>query len=240
LLLLRHLRWMLDEVVVCTAGDPTRLPEASLPAGYSLRTLDALDLKDARAWLAVHNEAFERTWGLADYRRAILDHPHYDVQGILFVEHEGRPVAAAAYCVYRRNRNVGCGHYGAVVTAHRRRGLGRAMSVLRYRKLRELGVTRVESETTVGRSSSLLVQFGLGLRPKLRLDDWNTPDTAARLARRIANVRLEHLYRRFLATGETRSGLGPSKSSAVEPRGGVPQSPFVTPEVGPEVRQIRD
>ena len=61
-MLLRRLRWMLDEVVVCTTGDPTRLPEASLPAGYSLRTLDALDVKDARAWLAVHNAAFERAF----------------------------------------------------------------------------------------------------------------------------------------------------------------------------------
>lgn len=222
-----RLRWMLDQVVVCTAGDPRRLPEARLPAGYSLRTLDARNLKDARAWLAVHNEAFERSWGLDDYRRAILDHPHYDVHGIFLVEHGGESVAIAAYGLYRRNRNVGCGHYGAVVTAHRRRGLGRALSVLRYRTLGELGITRVEAETTVGRNPSLLVQFGLGMEPKLRLDDWNTPDTAARLARRIANVRLEHLYRRFLAASQTRADLEPSKGvsprGAVEAAGGAPQ-----------------
>lgn len=243
-MLLRRLRWMLDEVVVCTTGDPTRLPEASLPAGYSLRTLDALDVKDARAWLAVHNAAFERAWGLADYRRAIPDHPHYDVQGIFLVEHEGRPVATAAYCVYRRNRNVGCGHYGGVVTAHRRRGLGRALSVLRYRTLHELGVTRVEAETTIGRRPSLLVQFGLGMRPKLRLDDWNTPDAAVPLARRIAKVRLERLYRRFLATRETRSPVAlytdVHPRSAVGPAGGVLGGSLVTPDLRPGLRRIRD
>jgi hypothetical protein len=243
-MLLRRLRWMLDEVVVCTTGDPTRLPDAPLPAGYSLRTLDALDLADARAWLAVHNAAFQRAWGLADYRRAILDHPHYDVQGIFLVEHEGRPVAAAAYCLYRRNRTVGCGHYGAVVMAHRRRGLGRALSVLRYRKLRELGATRVEAETTIGRRPSLLVQFGLGMRPKVRLDDWNTPDAAVPLARRMANVRLERLYRGFLTTGETRSGVAWDQDvhprSAVEPVGEALRGPFVTPELAPGVRRVRD
>jgi len=197
-----RLRSMLDSVVVCTAGDPRTLPEAPLPIGYSLRLLDPRDLKDARAWLSVHNEAFGRSWGLDDYRRAMLDHPHYDVLGIFLVEHEAGPVAVNAYGLYRRNPQVGCGHYGAVVPAHQRHGLARALSVLRYRKLLEHGVTRVEAETTNGRRPSLLLQFGLGMEPKYRLDVWNTPDTAAPLVRRIANLRLEQLYRRF------RSGRG--------------------------------
>ena len=199
----RRLRSILDSVVVCTAGDPSTLPEAPLPDGYWLRNLDARNLNDARVWLGVHNEAFRRAWGLTDYRRAMLEHPHYDVHGIFLVQHEDEPVAVAAYALYRRNRNVGCGHYGAVVTAHQRRGLGRALSVLRYRKLCELGVTHVEAETTVGRNPSLLVQFGIGMRPKFRLDDWNTPDAAAPLTRRIANIRLKRLYRRFLAARQT-------------------------------------
>ena len=101
-MLMRRLRGMLDEVVVCTTGDPTRLPDASLPAGYSLRTLDVLDPTDARAWLAVHNAAFERAWGLADYRRAILDHPHYDVTPLLVV----LAVASALPLVVRRRAPV--------------------------------------------------------------------------------------------------------------------------------------
>jgi hypothetical protein len=167
--------------------------------------MDARDLHDARTWLYVHNEAFGRAWGLDDYRRVMLDHPHYDVHGVFLVEHAREAVAVAAYALYRRNREIGCGHYGAVVTAHRRRGLARILSVLRYRRLQELGAIRVEAETTVGRSPSLLVQFTLGMEPKFRLDHWNTPDTAGSLARRIANVRLKRLYRSFLAADHARS-----------------------------------
>jgi len=82
------------------------------------------------------------------------------------------------------------------------------------------------------------------MRPKLQLDDWNTPDAAVPLARRIAKVRLERLYRRFLATRETRSPVAlytdVHPRSAVGPAGGVLGGSLVTPDLRPGLRRIRD
>jgi GNAT superfamily N-acetyltransferase len=159
--------------------------------------MDMGDDAEVRRWLAVHNAAFRHRWGLEEYRRAILEHPHFVIRHTIFVIEGDTPLGVASAGTFRRNPSVGVGHYLGVVPGARGRGLGRALVLERFRLLREARVGVGESETTLSRTSSLALHLNLGFRPKYELDPWNSPDEASPLLRALANARLRRLHHRF-------------------------------------------
>jgi GNAT superfamily N-acetyltransferase len=197
----------LDRALVCTrAEDLERLPEPRLPAGYRFQEMDMRDPAEVATWLAVHNDAFAHTWGVEEFEGAILGHPHFDVQRTFFVLEGDRALGAASIGVFRRNRAVGVGHYLGVSRTAQGLGLGRELVVHRYRALRDGGIAQCESHTHIGRVRSLRIHFDCGFVPKVRFDEWNTPNTAMPPVRALTNARLRSLYRRWR---REQSGTGP-------------------------------
>ena len=159
--------------------------------------MDMHDEADVRTWLDIHNDAFGRRWGRAQYEAALVTHPHLDVLRTYFALQDGVPVAAGSVAVFRRNREIGVCHYLGVRRAHHRRGLGRRLTLLRYHTLREWGLLAYEMETTIDRRASLQLHFDCGFKPKPWFDAWNTPDESPRWLRALATMRLERLYARW-------------------------------------------
>lgn len=184
----------LDSVLVVTRSDLTGLPAVSLPSGYEIRPMDIHDDGDIAAWLAIHNDAYGRSWKEGDYRRAILDHPALAVSQTFFVVADDGPVGAASIGVFRRNTRIGAGHYLGVMRRAQGLGLGRQLVAHRYAVLRDRGFTACESQTHIGRTGSLIIHFDCGFRPKLRRDHWNSPERSRPL-QMITNQRLRSLYR---------------------------------------------
>lgn len=192
-------RSRLDSVLIRNAGELSDVPAPALPPGYRIEDMDMQDRHDVGRWLALHNHAFGRNWGTADYRSGVVNHPHYDILRTIFLVDSRGPVAASSLGVFRRNREMGIGHYLAVAPRGQGRGLGKNLARYRYRALAELGIRRTEAETQIVRTASIRAQFGCGLQPKYRFDHWNTLDSASPLPRAIANVRLKRLHREWLA-----------------------------------------
>ena len=192
---MRSLRHRLDNALValqCRAEDlaPARLEDLG-----DIRPMDMRDDADVRTWLAIHNDAYGRAWDRARYEANILHHPHLDVSDTYLIFHEGEPVGAGSVAVFRRNRDIGVGHYVGIRRAYQGRGFGRRLVLFRHHTLRERGVAVHEMETTINRRASLWMHFGCGFRPKRRFDDWNTPDRAPFWLRALTQARLERQYR---------------------------------------------
>jgi GNAT superfamily N-acetyltransferase len=191
-------RRKLDSALVCTHGMPSFLPPPEPPPGFWLEEMDMEDPADIRRWLAVHNAAFGRDMGIEGYRAGIVDHPHYEIRKVLLLLDSEGPLGSAAAGAFRRNPEVGAGHYLAVAKRARGSGLGRLLTRWQGWELYNLGVRRAEGETQISRTASLMLQFALGWEPKYRFDDWNTPDHVSPLVRAITNARLKRLYERGL------------------------------------------
>lgn len=188
----------LDSALVCSQGDLARLPalDRDITPLY-VREMRMHDPADIAAWLEVHNDAFDSAWGAPDYEREILHHPTVAVRHTYLIMDGARAIGAASAGVYRRNPEVGVGHFvGLRRTAHGR-GLGRHIVLYRYHRLREAGIRLCESETTLRNHESLGIHFACGFRPKPRLDAWNSPDPGDALQRWITQVRLRRFYRRW-------------------------------------------
>jgi GNAT superfamily N-acetyltransferase len=188
----------LDRALVCTRAEAlSKLPELRPRPGFRFREMDMHDEADISTWLRVHNDAFAHDWGPAEFQGAILGHPHFDVQRTFFVLDGDVALGAASIGVFRRNRDVGVGHYLGVSRRAQGLGLGRDLVVYRYRELRDAGITQCESHTHIGLVRSLRIHFECGFVPKLRFDHWNTPNTATPPVRALTNVRLRVLHRRW-------------------------------------------
>jgi GNAT superfamily N-acetyltransferase len=193
-------RELLDEAQVCAGGDVTGFPPPDLPAGYGPRKMDMDDRADVQRWLAVHNEAFGRRWAPDEFRRTVLEHPHYEIQETFFLCDPHGVVGAICLGVFRRNRSIGVGHYGALVPRCQRRGLGTQMFFFRCRRLAERGLTRSEAETQIKRAGTLHIWFACGFEPKYRLDHWNTPDESPAFVRAITRRRLQRIHEEWQST----------------------------------------
>jgi GNAT superfamily N-acetyltransferase len=164
---------------------------------------------DIAAWLEIHNDAFGSAWGLEDYEREILHHPTVTVWHTYLIMDGSRALGSACAGVYRRNPEVGAGHFLALRRSAHGRGLGRHIVLYRYHRLREAGIRLCESETTLRNRESIGIHFACGFRPKTRLDAWNSPDPGDALQRWITRQRLERLYRRW---SRQRSGSRASRA----------------------------
>ncbi|HXY92125.1 MAG TPA: GNAT family N-acetyltransferase [Acidimicrobiia bacterium] len=193
----------LDNVLVCTRSDLSGLLPVEIPSGATIREMNMGDAADVRRWLDVHNAAYQHQWTETEYRNVILEHRHIRVSRTFLLDVDGQIVGTASIGRFRRNENVGVGHYLGVVPSEQSHGLGRVLVAYRYHALRDEGVTECESQTQIKRVSSLRLHFAFGFVPKWHLDEWNNPDTWSAPVRAITNVRLYALHRRWLARSRT-------------------------------------
>jgi GNAT superfamily N-acetyltransferase len=211
------MRWgRLDDALVCTrTEDLSTLPELPSTPDLGFREMDMADPDEIATWLAVHNDAFGHTWGVEQFRGAILEHPHFEIRRTFFVTQGDRTLGAASIGVFRRNPRVGVGHYLGVSGEAQSLGLGRLLVLHRYHALRDSGIRECESHTHIGRVRSLRIHFECGFAPKVHFDDWNTPNTATPPVRAITNARLKALYRRWQ---REQAGRGEPGSTSVHSR----------------------
>ena len=162
-----------DDLLVCLRGRLAEVPEVPMPDGVRVREMDAGDPGDVRRWLDVHNAAFGRAWDEGNHRLAMVENPVVVVHRTFLVERGSEVVATASSGHFRRNPEIGIGHYLAVHPDAQGAGLGLAVCSLRYRSLaaeREVA----EAQTHLHRIGSLRAHFACGFRPKLGLDPWNS------------------------------------------------------------------
>jgi GNAT superfamily N-acetyltransferase len=193
-----RLRKKLDTVLMCMGG-PLAEIRPDLRDGLRVEEMDLRDGGDIERWLLVYNDAFGRDADIAEYRSGVVEHPHYDIRRARLLIDESGPVGCTCLGVYRRNPEVGVGHYIAVVERAKGRGYGQIVSNMQLEALFEQGTGRAEAETPISRRASIFLQFNCGWEPKYRLDDWNTPDTSSAAARAVANVRMKRLHRAWAA-----------------------------------------
>jgi len=121
------------------------LPSTSLPAGYAIRTFDVL--RDADAWLTLHNAVFAEhpengTWS-ADDLAMRLRQPWFDAGDFLLAERDGQIVG---FNWLKRvpeappDQPEGEIYIIGVADSERGRGLGRALALLGLHHLRAEGM----------------------------------------------------------------------------------------------------
>lgn len=187
-----------DEVLVCLRGRLADVPELPLPDGVEVRELDPADQSDVRTWLRVHNAAFDRTWDEENHRLAMVENPVVVVDRTYLAERDGQVVATASIGRFRRNEEVGLGHYLAVHPDARGIGLATGLCSLRYRALAAL-VDVAEAQTHLHRVGSLRAHFACGFRPKVGPDPWNSLDPVDGPVREEADRRLVAVHEAWLA-----------------------------------------
>jgi GNAT superfamily N-acetyltransferase len=184
-------------LVISQCDDTRGIPPVTLPDGFAIREMDTDVTSDVLAWLEVHNDAYEHTWGSSDFEQVILEHPVVRVDRTFFILRGDDPVAVASAGVFRRNEAMGVGHYLGVKRGSQGFGLGRAIVTHRFAWLARAGITAAESQTHISRHHALRVHFDLGFRPKYRFDAWNSEDPVSRPVRLLANGRLWTLHRQW-------------------------------------------
>ena len=188
--------WRPDRVLVYTQGDLDHLPDLKQDiAPLYVAEMNREDESEIGLWLDVHNDAFSRKWGPDEYRAEVLNHPDLQILHTYLVMNDDEVVGTASVGVFRRQKNIGVGHYIQLRRSAQSHGLGKYLLLYRYHKLKQLGIRTCESQTTLVREKALLLHFSCGFRPKTRPDSWNSTGVNSPLARMRANLQLERLYR---------------------------------------------
>jgi GNAT superfamily N-acetyltransferase len=182
------------EVLVCVRGRLTDVPEMALPDGFTIRDLDGDDPAEVARWLVVVNAAFGRTWIQENHRLAMVDNPVVEVDRTFLVERDGEPVGTASIGRYRRNPEVGIGHYLSVHPSAQRHGLAVALCSHRYRAMAQTDLVVGEAQTHLHRIGSLRAHFRCGFEPKTTIDPWNSLTPPSGPLREEADRRLEEAF----------------------------------------------
>jgi len=188
-----------DDVLVCVRGRLADVPDLPVPAGFEVRELDPCDPADVDRWLEVHNAAFDRSWDHENHRLAMVENPVVIVDRTYLAERDGAVVGTASIGRFRRNPQVGVGHYLAVHPSARGHGLATALCSLRYSTLGEV-VEVAEAQTHVHRIGSLRAHFRCGFEPKVGPDPWNSLDPTSGPLRDEADRRLVEAYAAWRAS----------------------------------------
>jgi GNAT superfamily N-acetyltransferase len=128
----------------------------------------------------------------------MLENPVVEVDRTYLVERDGEVVGTASIGRYRRNPEVGLGHYLAVHPSAQRKGLALALCSHRYRALAET-LEVAEAQTHLHRVGSLRAHFAIGFVPKDRIDPWNSLVPRWGPERWWANRRLARLHAEWCA-----------------------------------------
>ena len=182
-----------DEVLVCVRGRLADVPTLPLPPGFGLREMDPDDEADVDRWLAVHNAAFDRCWEPENHRLAMRENPVVIVDRTYLAERDGVVVGTASIGRFRRNLEVGVGHYLAVHPSARGLGLATALCSARYTPL-AAAVEVAEAQTHAHRVGSLRAHFRCGFEPKVGPDPWNSLEPTTGPLRDEADRRLVEAY----------------------------------------------
>ena len=176
------MRERLDGVLVRVRSDLTGLPDSTPSGEYRIRRMDPSDRAEVDRWLRVNNDAYERDWGEAEFRAAVVEHRHIEVTGTFFIEGAEEPLGVASFGFYRTRPEISAGHYFGVVKRAQGQGLAKQLVVQGYAALRDQGY----------------------LVPVRGLAAWNNPDDWSRTYRLITDARLFGMYRRWHRTPSRR------------------------------------
>ncbi len=146
------------------------LPATPLPDGYHLRTVAAET--DLPARVAVHNDAFDpSTLTVSRYRRAIQAASYRPDLDLVAVAPDG---TFAAFCIvwYDADNQIGAFEPVGTHSAHRRRGLARAVMVEGLRRLRALGAHTALVNTYYEDEPAIRLYESLGFREVDRFCAW--------------------------------------------------------------------
>jgi GNAT superfamily N-acetyltransferase len=195
--------------LVCVRADLAGLPRPRDVSPFRICDMDMRHPAHVAWWLEIHNEAFGRAWGRAEFTSHVLEHPQILILRTYLVMAGDRAVGAASAGVYRQKPEIGVGHCLALRAEARGRGLGASLALHRYHALRDTGIRVAESQTYLRHGESLWIHFDCGFRPKVRRDSWNEPDPAGPIERLVTRHRVNQLYARWVAArsveGATRA-----------------------------------
>lgn len=146
------------------------LPTVTLPSGYTIRHVDAAH--DLPARVAVHNDAFMPS-GLtvARYRRAVQSAAYRADLDLVAVAPDG---TFAAFCNiwYDASNHVATFEPVGTHSAHRRRGLARAVMVEGLRRLAALGAETALVNTFHEDTPAIALYESLGFQELDRFYEW--------------------------------------------------------------------
>ncbi|MBP1990187.1 GNAT family N-acetyltransferase [Paenibacillus eucommiae] len=142
------------------------LPPLQLPEGYTLRGFLP---GDEQAWELIMKESFLSEFSFAAHMRADKE---YLAERVLFVCHEGRPVAtASAWFREVYGDATGYVHMVGALPGHGGKGLGYIVSLAALYQMKEEGRTRAVLHTDDGRLPAVATYLKLGFVPQLAASD---------------------------------------------------------------------
>ena len=137
------------------------LPAALLAPGYTLRSAT---LADAPQLAAVRNDAFGADWTAEQYR-AVMQQPGYDPQRELVVVAPDGTLAALTVVWLDRLNSTGLLEPVATHSAHRRRGLARALLCAALELMRASGMQTAQVEHDASNAPAAALYADLGFTP---------------------------------------------------------------------------
>jgi mycothiol synthase len=138
------------------------IPKPQLPAGFTIRTVDAE--REAQAWVDLHNRCFINTWNyhpltVESYRIRLEDPEYLPELNLVAIDREGK-FAAICYCAIYREHNLFIGRQEGWVALlftspdFRQQGLAKAMLLHGLARLKALNMSiakiGVDSENPFG------------------------------------------------------------------------------------------
>ena len=138
------------------------LPQAQLPAGYSLRSFRP---GDEAGWLACCEGGGLGTesWQDGDFRKKMLEMAGLCAEGIYFAVDEHGGIAGTTSAV--RKEDHGYIHMVAVSKAHQGKALGKPINLIAMRDLTEAGYKKILLETDDWRVPAIKIYLWLGFLP---------------------------------------------------------------------------
>ncbi|WP_124681858.1 GNAT family N-acetyltransferase [Candidatus Viridilinea mediisalina] len=190
----------LNKVLVYTQGSLSDIP--TLPEGhkFTIQEMDMCSPSDINTWLTIYNDAFRRQWDAEQFKKDVLQHPHVLVTNTFFLLAHSKPIGITSIGVFRRNQDIGVGHYIGIKHSWQGKGIGRYLAILRFNLLKCRNIAIAESETTLRHQDSIRLHFSLGFKPKKKPDYWNTNDQSLRIFKFLAWHNLHKMYQDWVLT----------------------------------------
>lgn len=138
------------------------LPEAQLPAGYSIRPLHGM--REVQAYVDLHRAAFGSERMTVAWRKRILEHPAYRSEFDLIVEN--REKVPVGFCVCWRRENAGQIEPLGVHPDYQGMGLGKALEISAYQLLKRHGATLIKVDHASFNENAIAVSVRTGFRQK--------------------------------------------------------------------------
>ena len=198
--LMRHFKILKSIVSLDIVNVHLRLETQRIPtlqediSPLTIKEMDMMDDDQIKKWLEIINDSFGRNWKQKNYQEKVLNNPLINVLKTFFVMDGERPIGVSSIGLWRKNPEIGAGHYGAILKEYHNRGIGKYLFLFRVHALKDLGVEIIDAQSNLSHPKSLFIHFDSGYLIKDGPDYWNTPDYFPRIIRRLVNARLKKLY----------------------------------------------